>query len=228
MATSWTPTVLFQPVVDLLTGEVLGYEALGRVSGCEDEGFRLLALYAEHDNVYDETLIHLTRLAISRGAFRPPGTLLFINVTRPVLQALLDDSGHRLSSYDGLVFEIPESDHQISQWPSLLVPFVADAAQVALDDWGAGQADPLRLVEIHPAWVKIDLQMTQKVGQDPAVDRLIALLVNWLEENRARVIAEGIETEEQLFRLRRLGIRYGQGYFLGRPGNVLSCCQAIS
>ncbi len=209
--------MLFQPVVDLLTGDALGYEALGRVSGREEEGFRLLSLYAERDHVYEETLATLAKLAFARGAFRPPGSLLFLNVSRTLLQRLLDDPAHRFPSYDGLVFEIPESDHQISQWPGLLVPFVTDGVAVALDDWGAGQADPLRLAEIRPAWVKIDLKLTQKVGLDPSVDRLIALLVNWLGESRAKVIAEGIETEEQLTRLRHLGVRYGQGFGLARP-----------
>lgn len=209
--------MLFQPVVDLLTGDVLGYEALGRVSGREEDGFRLLSLYAERDQIYEEMLATLARLSFTRGAFRPPGSLLFLNVSRPLLQRFLDDSDHRLPSYDGLVFEIPESDHQISQWPGLLVPFVTDGVAIALDDWGAGQADPLRLAEIRPAWVKVDLKLTQKVGLDPSVDRLITLLVNWLGENRAKVIAEGIETEEQLIRLRHLGVRYGQGYGLARP-----------
>ncbi len=217
MPGDWEPTILFQPVVDLMTGRVVGYEALGRVRGAESEGFARLSQLSRDAGRYDSTLLQLQRLAFQAGAFRPPGTLLFINTSRPLLRYLLQQGLGPSRAFDELVFEIPESDRQIQEWAELLSEFRRARVQVAVDDWGVGQADPLRVAQLKPDWVKIDIAITRKVGQDPAIDRLVSLLVNWMADSRCRVLAEGVETEAEIIQLRRLGVRFGQGFVLGHP-----------
>jgi EAL domain-containing protein (putative c-di-GMP-specific phosphodiesterase class I) len=161
----------------------------------------------------------LQRVALPLGAFRPPGTLLFVNTSRTLLRHLLQQGLGPSRAFEGLVFEVPESDRQIQQWAELLNEFRPAGVQVGVDDWGVGQANPLRVAELKPDWVKIDLAITQKVGQDPAIDRLISLLVNWLADSRCRVVAEGIESHDQVIQLRRLGVRFGQGFGLAYPAH---------
>ena len=84
---------------------------------------------------------------------------------------------------------------------------------------GRGAGEPPSGGGIKTRWVKIDLAITQKVGQDPAIDRLISLLVNWLADSRCRVVAEGIESHDQVIQLRRLGVRFGQGFGLAYPAH---------
>lgn len=217
MPGDWEPTILFQPVVDLMTGRVVGYEALGRVRGAESLGFARLDQLSREAGRYDSTLQELQRQAFQAGAFRPPGTLLFVNTSRVLLRYLLQQGLGPARAFDGLVFEVPESDRQIQQWAELLSEFRQARVQVAIDDWGMGQAAPLRAAQLKPDWVKIDIAITQKVGQDPAIDRLVSLLVNEMADSHCRVLAEGVETAAQIIQLRRLGVRFGQGFFLANP-----------
>jgi len=78
-------------------------------------------------------------------------------------------------------------------------------------------SDPLRLIRLSPDWVKIDLALTARVGDDPSTVRLLEFLIAWSEKAEVRLIAEGVARREQLERLASLGIRYVQGFFLAPP-----------
>lgn len=208
-------SVVFQPIADLLTGNVIGYEALGRIPGRETLGFSEVERVVGRDGM-DRVRLNLYRMSLNQGAFRPPGTLLFVNVTRVMLQELLFTSD-TLHAFTDIVFEMPESDHSIDAWEHLMVPFREEGVLLAVDDWGIGHADPLRVAQLRPNWVKIDRALIRQIGQDPFIDRLITLLVNWFKDSHCHIIAEGIERPEQIIRLRQLGVRWGQGFGLALP-----------
>jgi EAL domain-containing protein (putative c-di-GMP-specific phosphodiesterase class I) len=90
--------------------------------------------------------------------------------------------------------------------------------RLAADDVGAGNAGLRLLSELHFDVVKIDLSLVQGgPSRDPShavLRALQELAAQW----RASVVAEGVETSEQLAMIRGLGISTGQGYLLGRPG----------
>ncbi len=92
----------------------------------------------------------LQRVALPLGAFRPPGTLLFVNTSRTLLRHLLQQGLGPSRAFEGLVFEVPESDRQIQQWAEFLNEFRPAGVQVGVDDWGVGQANPLRVAELKP------------------------------------------------------------------------------
>lgn len=215
--THTAPTILFQPVVDLGTGDVVGYEALARARGRDEEGFSALLEQAGSGSDRERLLQQLPRLSLTRAALRPPGTLLFLNVNRSVVEGLLNQTLDEVLSFQDVVLEVPESDRTVTRWAHYLAPLREAGAVVAIDDWGVGVADPLRLVELRPKWTKIDITLTRKIGRDPEADRLIGLLVNFVEPSHGHVIAEGVESAEQVRRLRQLGVRYGQGFWLARP-----------
>lgn len=209
-------SVVFQPIVDLTDGTVLGYEALGRLRGRETEGFLPLQQEAKAHGGVAKMLSQLQSQALRAAAARPLDTLLFLNVQMSTLAALRRQMDH--GTHSQLVLEIPESDRRLDAWRVRLQEFRAGGVGIAIDDWGVGAADPLRLIHLRPEWLKIDVALIRQVGRDEAVDRLLDLLVRWVNPDATHLIAEGIEDLDQIMRLRRLGIRYGQGFALARPG----------
>jgi EAL domain-containing protein (putative c-di-GMP-specific phosphodiesterase class I) len=89
--------------------------------------------------------------------------------------------------------------------------------RIAVDDAGAGYAGLQHILSLRPDVIKLDLQLTRNVDSDPARRALSACLVKFADEIGAEVVAEGIETPAELDTLRTLGIRWGQGFYLGRP-----------
>ena len=92
--------------------------------------------------------------------------------------------------------------------------------RLAVDDAGAGFAGLRHLVELRPAFVKLDRWLITGLESDEARQAMIAGLRHFARKTGCVLIAEGIETDRELDVLRSLGIRLGQGYALGRPQAV--------
>ncbi|TLM80185.1 MAG: EAL domain-containing protein, partial [Actinobacteria bacterium] len=88
---------------------------------------------------------------------------------------------------------------------------------VAVDDAGAGYGSLQSLAEVRPEWLKIDMSLVRGVHEDEVRARLIESLVLFSDKVGSKLIAEGIETKGELEKLIEIGVRYGQGYLLGRP-----------
>lgn len=207
-----TLTTVFQPVVNLLDGQVVGYEALGRIAGHESEGFAPVAHWAKTQGSTAAMFRELQTLALDQGAGRPEGTLLFVNGRLADVSSL----SKRSDDWTQIVVEVPESDRRLDLWDTRLKHLRQAGLQVAIDDWGVGRADALRLVQLKPHWLKIDVALIRRI-EESDTSRLLELLVRWINPT-TQIIAEGIENTTQLEILRKLGIRYGQGFFLARPG----------
>ena len=91
---------------------------------------------------------------------------------------------------------------------------------MAIDDAGAGFASLRHTLRIAPDIVKLDLSLTRDIDTDRAKRALAAALVSFAEEVGSALVAEGIETAGELQTLRDLGVGYGQGFFLARPGDL--------
>jgi hypothetical protein len=89
---------------------------------------------------------------------------------------------------------------------------------VAVDDAGAGYAGLQQLMRVAPDLIKLDRSLVQNVDSDAAKQALVDSFVRFGRRTGAQVVAEGIETEEELRTLADLDVDYGQGYFLSKPG----------
>ena len=87
----------------------------------------------------------------------------------------------------------------------------------AVDDAGAGFASLRHILELAPSHVKLDRALITRIDTDPARQALVAGLVHFAEAIGAVLIAEGVETVAERDALMGLGVRFGQGYLLGRP-----------
>ena len=89
---------------------------------------------------------------------------------------------------------------------------------MAVDDAGAGYAGLQQILRLRPDIVKLDLEFTRTIDADPVRRALATSLVTFGRDTGELIIAEGIETPEEFDTLERLGVCWGQGFYLARPG----------
>ncbi|HEX8153589.1 MAG TPA: EAL domain-containing protein [Thermoanaerobaculia bacterium] len=155
--------------------------------------------------------------------------LLFLNVhPRTVLQheefwAAIGTFG--TSSPRGpeqVVFEIVEhSPARASDLPRALLELRSLGFRIAVDDLGEGSAGLRRLVELAPDFAKIDRFFIDGIDRDRRRRAVVQALVKVGEEMETRIIAEGVEREEELAVLRDLGVGLAQGYYFSKPREVI-------
>ena len=207
---------VFQPIVDLATGEHAGYEALTRFSSgtAPDVAFadaRVAGLEAE---------LELATLAasISAAAPLPPGAWLSLNVS-PDLLASDDRLGEVLRRANRpVVLEVTEHT-AIPDYAALRdgVGRLRPEVRVAIDDAGSGIANFSHIVELRPAFVKLDIALVRSVDTDLTRQALVVGLLRFAGESASQTVAEGVETEAELMALWRLGVTLVQGDLVGRP-----------
>ncbi len=207
----------FQPILDLRTGLVAGYEALSRFSAPEMRPPNAWFAQAHRCGLgYElEAKAIATALAVTG---RPPGTYLTLNLspsalTSDAVQAVLPP---RLTD---LVIEITENELLTDDpgFESALRDVRARGGRIAVDDAGAGYAGLKHVMRLAPDLIKLDRSLVAGVHQDPARGALISSFVRFARDSDATVCAEGIETLEDLSRLADLDVTFGQGYVIARP-----------
>jgi EAL domain-containing protein (putative c-di-GMP-specific phosphodiesterase class I) len=120
----------------------------------------------------------------------------------------------------GIVIEITE--HELvadgERLRATLDELRARGARIAVDDAGAGYAGLRQLMLLRPDVIKLDRGLIEDVARDEAKQALVECFVRFAERTSADVCAEGVESLEDLLVLARLGVAYGQGYAIARPG----------
>jgi len=221
-------TTLFQPLVHLRDQTVLGYEALSR--GPQGTPFEspvnLFDMADESDLVFElDRLCRRRALASSSGLESP--TKLFINVL-PSAMYDPDFSGRRLIEYldelglspEQIVFEITEkyAIEDYSLFSEAVRDFTEVGFSVAVDDIGAGHSGLEKIANLNPRFLKFDIHLTRDIDASYVRREMVRALKELGDKMESTIIAEGIEREEELQTLIDLGIEYGQGFLLGRPG----------
>ncbi len=215
-----------QPLVRLGDRTVLGYEALCRFTPRErlrnpDELFAgagitnlkrevdaacLVAGFAAAPQTFPATLfVNVAVETLIEGG--PPGDRL---------SRLADSSG---ISPNDVVLEVSERTPvgDLARLRRVVADLRQRGFRIAIDDAGAGHASMLVIAEVQPEFVKIDRQLIHGLDVSAARRALVVSLLSFGAHINARVIAEGVETEEELQTLLSLGVQFGQGWHLGRP-----------
>lgn len=209
-------TTVFQPIVDLHSRRQVGFEALSRFpAGRPEEWFA----HAEEVGLGVQLELAAFEQVLSHLDDVPGAAYVAVNFSPAALccpELLTRCEGLPL---DRLVFELTEhtdvaDDDALGRRVAWLR---ARGARVALDDAGSGYAGLQRILSLAPDILKLDLQLTRGVVDDPARQALVRALCWYAASTGALLVAEGIEDERSLDMLRLLGVRYGQGYHLGMP-----------
>jgi EAL domain-containing protein (putative c-di-GMP-specific phosphodiesterase class I)/AmiR/NasT family two-component response regulator len=211
-------TMVYQPIVELRSREVVGLEALAR--------FHALPLRPPNEwfaaAVELELGVQLEMMAIKSAMIGlpqlPADAYLSVNCSpraamSPELATLVNGDASRM------VVEITEHE-AIEDYEVLadaLEGLRAHGVRVAIDDAGAGFASLRHTLLLRPDIVKVDTSLTRNIDADRAKRAMTSALVSFGEEMGIAIIAEGIETREELDTLLALGVPFGQGFYLAEP-----------
>jgi PAS domain S-box-containing protein len=205
----------FQPIVELESRSVVGYEALTRFHDGTPPDRR----FADADRVGlgEELDLACLSAAVDAGKDLPAGRWLSLNVSHALLSRVADAGILREASRQ-LVLEVTER-LEIRDYEAVRrdLERLKDRISLAVDDAGAGFASLRHIIELHPRYVKIDLRLIRGVDADPARQAMIAGMVYFSRQTDCVLIAEGIETEAERRTLRQLGVTFGQGFLFGQP-----------
>ena len=216
--------IVYQPIVDLQTEEVMGYEVLGRGTHSElsTSPVDLFGL-ASQCNLARE-LSRTFRLAALREAPRlPTPARIFFNIHPSEMndEALLDSLPilkRSLHSNQQVVLEVHEGVVTDLATMRRLRDHLKELGMgLAYDDFGAGQARLSELAEVPPDFIKLDKCLIHGIETAPGRQDLVRALTRVSADLGVATIAEGIETREEAEVCLGLHCRYGQGFLFGRP-----------
>jgi len=215
----------FQPIVDLESGSVFAYEALVRGPEGQGAGWVLDKVDDANRYAFDQACrVVAIRDAVAAGLL-DTGAMLSINFLpnavyspQACIKLTLATAREQRLPTSRLMFEFTESERlDAAHVRNIVDSYRSYGFVTAIDDFGAGHAGLGLLADIQTDLLKFDMALIRGIDSDQPRRLIVAAMVRLARAMNIRVIAEGIETAAELDELRRLGVRYAQGYLLGRP-----------
>ncbi|MDA8442275.1 MAG: EAL domain-containing protein [Peptococcaceae bacterium] len=220
--------IAYQPIWQVQTNRIFGFEALSRVHQLNAfQHIGDLFPFAEKiGQLYPvETTCRRAAIIAAKQVLQPKEAL-FLNINPHVLTDPAFASGetrkllleHSLQPSD-VVLEITEGSaiEDFTVFRQALNHYRNQGYRIALDDVGAGYSSLQSIAELHPDFLKIDRSLIASVNCDPIKWALLETFVTFSKRIGCQVLAEGVETIEELQTVVQLGVDYVQGYFLARP-----------
>lgn len=221
---------VFQPIISLRNGSIFGHEALSR--GPEHSIFKnpeLLFNYAiKYDKIWELELLCRTKSleSLQKHHQTPIKTKLFLNVNPNIIHDIKFKQGFTkryLNDFsfqpDQIIFEITEKGNlaNVDDFKKTVQNYKAQNYQIAIDDAGAGLSGLNMISDIRPHYIKLDMNLIRDIDTDSTKQALVKSMVEFAKLSNTKLVAEGIETKEELLALIDFGVNYGQGYFIQRP-----------
>lgn len=223
-------TYRFQPIVDIRSGQIFGYEALLRslhptlkdpkeiisIAKLEAQLNKIelltwqnaLRIYAEYccegkTSIHQKIFINsLSNQILSEEGIKDLETKYQHILSRVVLEVTEEEENNEI------VFK--KKKEILNRWN----------AQIALDDYGSGYNSERNLLSVNPQYVKIDMDIIRDIDNDLDKQKIVENIISYCHERDKYVIAEGVETLAELKTVKRLGVDYVQGYFFAKAGDI--------
>ncbi len=218
----------FQPILDLTSGLPLGYEVLSRGTPPYERPEAMFQRARETGLLWDLERCCRTA-ALHKIASLPPEARkarFFLNVSPRVLSDPRFIQGFTLDlirelgiDQDLLVMEITEKEaiSDFGRFEELIRHYSDQGFRIALDDFGSGHSSLVVLLRSLPHFIKLDQAVVRDVDRVPYKQQLVRALVGFSTSVGTKLIAEGVETWQELETLLRLGVRYAQGFLFAHP-----------
>jgi len=217
---------VFQPIIRMGTGEIIGYESLSRPpEGVFRDPEHLFSSAVKHGMITDLELLCCERALENFARLKLPGKLLLNLSPQTVVDGqlgqyhTLDFLQHSGVDAERVVIELTEYQRtpEIEYLREALLLFRSLGIDVAIDDLGQGFSSLRLWSELRPDLVKIDVHFVRGIHNDPVKLQFLRSIQQIADSCGAKLIAEGIEENAELLVLRDLGIAYGQGFLIARP-----------
>lgn len=216
----------FQPIVNPQTREVFAYEALVRGANGEGAGHVLGQVNDRNRYAFDQAcrvraIESAARLGLCDGDARLTVNFLpnAVYKAETCIQTTLKAARRTGFPVSKLIFEVTESE-QITSREHLKAIFAAYRKMgftTAIDDFGAGYAGLNLLAEFQPDIIKVDMELTRRIHEDAVRQAILNSIMSFSHALGFTVIAEGIESIDEMQFLQELGIQLFQGYLFARP-----------
>lgn len=229
-------STVFQPIVNMKSLDIIGHEALSRgPDGSEfDEPVMLFAFASECGLSFE--LDRLCRkIAFETIRRIKTDKKIFVNtLTMTIhdpefrgtyLQELLDDLKMKP---ENVIFEVSEkmAIDNYDMFRAALKDYTDIGIVHASDDIGTGHSDLERIMELKPGYMKIDMSFVKDIDKSFIKEQIVKAMVQLSKNINSIVIAEGVETREEMDKLIEIGVEYAQGYLFAVPEEHL--CQEIN
>lgn len=221
----------FQPIISGKTGETIAYEALMRVSlpMITNPG-QVMELAREEGCLHEIERITMFKSAESYLFLEREGLIsgkekLFVNsvASQHMTEAESEEYVRRFTSLQSrLVVEITEEEGMDSSALEIKRNTLGLQGNFALDDYGSGYSNEKNLIDLSPAYIKVDISIIRDIDKSQDKQQIVSNIVSYAHGRNMQIIAEGMETAAELETVLALGVDLLQGYFLARPAAVPS------
>lgn len=222
---------VFQPIVSLIDGKIIGYEALSRIVEPQEitsseELFNLACLYGKIWELEQLCRSRILEKYHSLGSGNNGGKI-FLNVNPMVIhdkEFRIGFTSQCLKQYNldrnDIVFEVTERSavEDMRGFKDTIRHYKSQEYEIAIDDAGACYSGLNLICDIVPHYIKLDLALIHDIHKEPVKYAMVKSLVEFANLTNIQLIAEGIESKDELKTLIKLGVHNGQGYFLRKPG----------
>ena len=222
-------TYYFQPIVSATDGSIYAYEALMRGNlPALTRPDQILQLAHEEECLHEIERLTMFLSAKSYATFLSThqirgDELLFVNSIASQYMNH-DESVAYVEQYsflqDRIVIEITEEDSQDLTALLKKREMPGFSGVFALDDYGNGYSNEKTLLELAPAYIKLDLSIIRDIDSDPDKQQIVENIVSYAHQRGMKIIAEGLETPAELLKVLELDVDLLQGYFLAKPSAV--------
>ncbi|MFH1753927.1 MAG: EAL domain-containing protein [Candidatus Omnitrophota bacterium] len=214
-------SVLYQPIVDMRSKKTAGYELFSRgPKGSKLEMPQKLFEFAiECELIFDLEQV-VRRKSLPKMSREKDGVKFFVNNSPSILHSgKMPDLLSIYPNPKNIVLEITEETKipDLTAFARILLGFKDKGFQIAIDDVGSGFSSLESIVELQPDFAKLSRTFVSDIHIKPNKQDLVRSILSICKRASIALIAEGIEKEEELRILKKIGVPYGQGYLLGRP-----------
>ncbi len=211
----------FQPIYELAGGTIIGVEALARFPSEDGKGPEHWFNEASTVGLGGELEFAALEAALEAAGRLPARLYVALNLSPetcldPRLPGFLENAA---LADDRIVLELTENlaVDEYAPLMAALAPLRRRGLRIAVDDAGSGFASMRHILQLRPDIIKLDRTLIAGIDDDQAQQALGKAMVEFAKQIGATIVAEGIETREELAAVTELGMNAGQGYFLGRP-----------
>ena len=219
-------TYRFQPIIDAKDGSVFAYEALMRVDlPMLRSPTDVLRLAREENCLHEVERITFfcassAYHALENAGKVVPSALLFVNsIASQYLtpDELSEYSARYASILPRIVIEITEEECLDPKALRIKQTIRGSSGAFALDDYGSGYSNERSLLELSPNYIKIDLSIIRSIDTDANKRQIVSNTVSYAHQRGMKVVAEGLETADEVRTVLSLGVDLLQGFFLAMP-----------